>query len=190
MSITFSCVFCGQKLDTEDAYQGQQFECPVCGQSITVPSAYGNGKGVSKENNSCNNGYPNKKLAISKIKHGQFEEAFKFAHNSACTEEDILTFLLKISFRDHDFMNTLTYAERLIELHSQSSIGYRWKAENLDDGYDKTKESIRFSTKAIELDPNDAYAYVIRGNTKRWMEPADFEGATKDYNAAINIDEN
>ena len=131
-----------------------------------------------------------KKLAISKIKHGQFEEAFKFAHNSACTEEDILTFLLKISFRDHDFKNTLTYAERLIELHSQSSIGYRWKAENLDDGYDKTKESIRFSTKAIELDPNDAYAYVIRGNTKRWMEPADFEGATKDYNAAINIDEN
>ena len=52
MSITFSCVFCGQKLDIEDVYQGQQFECPVCGQSITVPSAYGNGKGVSKENNS------------------------------------------------------------------------------------------------------------------------------------------
>ena len=206
MSFTFSCEFCRQTLKAEDEFAGQQANCPACGKRITVPvfvrnemeekrqpdDAVGSDKKGKQAEMICKRGeevQKQKKLIIRMIRNGRYEGAFKFVQNSYCTHEDILEFLLEISYRDHDFQLALEYAEKLIERCPGSSVGYRWKAEILDDGFGKMEESIRLSTKAIELNPKDAQAYTIRGNTKRWMNPSDREGAMADYLKAIEIDE-
>lgn len=190
MNFAFYCVFCGQKLEIEEEYSGQQCECPICGKFITVPFANAKLEIQSESNSHGQTDTHRYKKAISDIKRGEYEEAFRFAKVSSCTEDDILLFLLEISTREQDYGKALNYSDKLIELHPKSSIGYRWKAEILDDGYGKTEESISCSTKAIELEPNDANAYVIRGNTKRWMNPPDTEGAITDYKTALKIDDN
>ena len=215
MSFTFNCECCGQKLEAEDELAGEQVNCPACGKEIAVPEpqvdedddgdkmaslhaekeaeqrtlAELTGKRDALQKELTADVARLKELIVTKIKLGDYESAFNFARDEYCTEEDILVFLLEISFREHNFDIALKYAEELIEKCPDSSVGYRWKAEILDDGFGEMEESIRFSTKAIELNPKDARAYAIRGNTKRWMRVLDAEGAMADYIKAIEIDE-
>lgn len=214
MSFTFTCGICGQELEADDDYAGKQVNCPACGKEITVPEHQEPEEDDSSRQASLEAEKKSelekqaeleekrdalqkelnadvtrlKELIVTKIKLGDYESAFNFARDEYCTEEDILVFLLEISYRDHNYDKALEYAEKLIEKSPDSSVGYRWKAEILDDGFGSVEESIRCSTKAIELNPKDTEAYVIRGNTKRWMTPPDLHGATADYMSAIKID--
>ena len=49
----------------------------------------------------------------------------------------------------------------------------------------KNKEALADFTKAIELDPDDAYAYYTRGNAKKKLK--DYYGAINDYSKAIEL---
>lgn len=213
MSFTFTCGICGQELEADDDYAGKQVNCPACGKEITVPEHQEPEEDDSSRQASleaekkseleklaeleekrdalheelCADAARLRELIVDIIRLGNYDQAFKFAKDECCTEEDILVFLLEISYRDHNYDKALEYAEKLIEKSPDSSVGYRWKAQILDDGFGRMDESLRCSTKAIELNPKDTEAYVIRGNTKRWMSPPDLDGATDDYMAAIKI---
>lgn len=214
MSFTFTCEACGQALEADNDLAGKLVNCPACGKEITVPKPQEVEEDDSRKQASleaekeaeqeklaeleekrealheelCADVARLKGVIIDKIRLGDYEQAFNFVKNEYCTEEDIILFLLEISYREHRYDLALKYAEEMIEKCPDSSVGYRWKAEILDDGFANVEESIRCSTKALELNPKDTEAYVIRGNTKRWMSPPDLDGATDDYMSALKID--
>ncbi|MDA0889486.1 MAG: tetratricopeptide repeat protein [Bacteroidetes bacterium] len=77
-------------------------------------------------------------------------------------------------------------------LISFSSFG-QTAEEYFNSGYDKDdlkdySGAIADYTKAIELDPNFAYAYYNRGNSKKNLK--DYSGAIADYTKAIELNPN
>ena len=70
-----------------------------------------------------------------------------------------------------------------INLKLRFSSRYSYQ-ENTKDELDDSHGTIEYSSD-IELDPNDAYAYYNRGNSKH--ELGDHDGAIADYDRAIEL---
>ncbi|MBO7146751.1 MAG: hypothetical protein J6W81_03275 [Lentisphaeria bacterium] len=117
-------------------------------------------------------------------------EAENLIRSAQLPDEELLPLQIRLQFLRGNHNAALNLAEQMIRDFPDSPIAYRWKAEILDDGFHEYQKSIEFSSKAIELDPHYADAYIVRGNTKRWMKPADNKGAIKDYNTALQYDKN
>ena len=118
----------------------------------------------------------------------QIDEAEQMLQASNLSPTVLLPLKIRLLFLQNKYSEALELAEQMLHDVPQSAEAYRWKAEILDDGFHNFTESIKCSTKAIQLDPTYAEAYVVRGNTKRWMTPADYEGAMEDYQIALKHD--
>lgn len=120
----------------------------------------------------------------------QLDAAEKVLLASNLPSAEALPLKIRLLFLRKNYKTALEIVEDMLRSEPSSPIAYRWKAEILDDGFHDFKASIESSSKAIQLDPSYAEAYVVRGNTKRWMTPADNDGAIEDYNSAIKYDPN
>ena len=120
----------------------------------------------------------------------QLDEAEKIIQSSDLPPGVLLPLKIELLFLRQRYKDALNLAEQMLHDAPDSAVAYRWKAEILDDGFHDYKTSIECSSRAIELDPNYVDAYVVRGNAKRWMTPADNEGAIEDYNRALKYDKN
>lgn len=118
------------------------------------------------------------------------DEAERIIMSSKWESAVLLPLRINLLFLRRNYKEALALVEQMLNENPDSAIAYRWKAEILDDGFHDYKTSVECSSKAIILDPSYAEAYVIRGNTKRWMNPADNEGAIDDYNQALKYDKN
>ena len=126
----------------------------------------------------------------SLLEKRKLDEAEKLMQTSDLSPADLLPFKIQLLFLRQNYKEALVLVEEMLLENPNSAVAYRWKAEIFDDGFHDYKKSIECSSKAIELDPSYAEAYVIRGNAKRWMTPADNEGAIGDYNSALKHDKN
>lgn len=126
----------------------------------------------------------------SLLEKRKLDDAEKLMQTSDLSPADLLPFKIQLLFLRQNYKEALVLVEEMLLENPNSAVAYRWKAEILDDGFHDYKKSIECSSKAIELDPSYAEAYVIRGNAKRWMTPADNEGAIGDYNSALKHDKN
>ena len=120
----------------------------------------------------------------------QLDAAEKVLLASNLPSAEALPLKIRLLFLRKNYKTALEIVEDMLRGDPSSPIAYRWKAEILDDGFHDFKASIESSSKAIQLDTSYAEAYVVRGNTKRWMTPADNDGAIEDYNSAIKYDPN
>ena len=124
------------------------------------------------------------------LKKRQLDDAEKAIQASDLAPAVSLPLRIELLFLRQKYGEALALAEQMIREDRDPAVAYRWKAEILDDGFHEYKKSIECSSRAIELDPGYAEAYIVRGNTKRWMKPADNEGAMDDYRSALKYDEN
>lgn len=86
-------------------------------------------------------------------------------------------------------MKNVLFILLLIPLVSFGQTAKELKGEGMKLSYQgKYKESIEAFTRAIELDPNDAFIYYARGLQKEIIE--DYLGAIADFNKAIEINPN
>ena len=118
----------------------------------------------------------------------QTDEAEKNMQASDLPPAVLLPLRIRLLFLQNKYSEALELVEQMLHDAPNSAEAYRWKAEILDDGFHNFIESIKCSTRAIEIDANYAEAYVVRGNTKRWMTPADYDGAMEDYKIALTHD--
>ena len=116
------------------------------------------------------------------------DEAEKNMQASDLPPAVLLPLRIRLLFLQNKYSEALELVEQMLHDAPNSAEAYRWKAEILDDGFHNFIESIKCSTRAIEIDANYAEAYVVRGNTKRWMTPADYDGAMEDYKIALTHD--
>ena len=124
----------------------------------------------------------------SLLEKRKLDEAEKLMQTSDLSPADLLLFKTQLLFLRQKYKEALALAEEMLRENPNSAVAYRWKAEILDDGFHDYKTSVECSSKAIELDPSYAEAYVIRGNAKRWMKPTDNKGVIEDYNQALKYD--
>ena len=185
--LKFTCKYCNQKLEADLDWVGEKVLCPTCQKELVVSAIIDDGYIVLQENIEKHPDLSAFDRAKLLIKEHEFNAACNLLRSSDLSSSEHLVLEIEFFFEKKEWEKAKTLAELYIKLYPDSAIGYRWLAEILDDGFDDKKEAIAMATKAIKLDRKFAEAYVIRGNAKRWLSPADDEGAEIDYNKALQI---
>jgi len=86
-----------------------------------------------------------------------------------------------------DYATAEAQAKAYIATWPKSSIGYRWLAEILSDGYNDITSSLDMASTALALAPDNTSAFITRGNTKLKLSPPDLDGAETDYRKALSL---
>ena len=186
--LKFTCKHCNQKLEADLDLVGEKVLCPACQNELVVSAIIDESYIVLQENIKKYPDLSDFDRAELLINKHEFNAAHYLLQITNLSPNDHLRLEIEFFCQKKEWESAKNLAELYIKLYPDSAIGYRWLAEILDDGFEEREKAIATATKAIELDPKFAEAYVIRGNTKRWLSPADNEGAEEDYNTALQID--
>ncbi len=115
-----------------------------------------------------------------------FEKASKYEANMSCP-----TFILNIAdnFIEYDeFEKALEYADKLLEIESEDSIGYFLKGTILVRYMNKPAQAISIFEKGLEYNSEDSYIYNNLGNCYGLLDKED--KSMECYKKSIEIDPN
>ncbi|MBQ7693728.1 MAG: tetratricopeptide repeat protein [Lentisphaeria bacterium] len=188
MNFTFFCKHCGQKIEADEKWIGRDGECPSCGKAIVILSCIDDPHAELKEHIRKYPGLSNYQRTRVCLKQKKYSAAADLMNSPDLSPEQRFELEIQYYFEHQNWETARDRARVFIKTYPQSPVGYRWLAEIIDDGFHEREESLSLSTKAIEFDPNYTEAYIVRGNTKRWLDEPDFIGARRDYRAALKID--
>ena len=102
------------------------------------------------------------------------------------TEPKTISELMKLVMEEckkGNINNSIIYLNEAIEIDPYDARFYI--SRGTFKGTESHEDAIEDYTKAIEIEPNNVFAYRLRGDSKRKL--GDYQGAINDYSKAIEI---
>ena len=102
------------------------------------------------------------------------------------TEPKTISELMKLVMEEckkGNINNSIIYLNEAIEIKPNDARFYI--SRGCFKGTESHEDAIEDYTKAIEIEPNNVFAYRLRGDSKRKL--GDYQGAINDYSKAIEI---
>lgn len=178
MSYIVKCVNCGQELEAEEDYAGQEATCPTCGKPFIVPAQdSGEIPAVAEENAAVQEEQEQEHEAqfrhiVSRIRLGYYEEALDYIHKNNCTDVEVLTLKMEMCWREG------TGKWMPYELGLKGMIGYKdaFRVGLSKNFLDNIGQDANKAVKYLKL---EAKAAVLAGTTggaqaaMRWLKSAD-----------------